>query len=147
MPIALAKVKAVRPPVRASTPTPIGIATAIATSLEGRPWSMLWRRSHSLTKPQKGGRAAMASPPTRKTVPLTGIRLRRPPSPSRSVLPVACWTELAERNSEPLNTAWKTTWSNAATSATRASVRCPVEANRPEAPTPSSIRPTLSVVE
>ena len=53
----------------------------------------------------EGGKGGNGQPPTKKTVPLTGIRARRPPSPSRSVLPDACWMELAERNSEPLNTA------------------------------------------
>ena len=66
---------------------------------------------------------------------------------SRSLVPVACWSELADKKSDPLKTAWKTTCRRAATSATRASARCPVDANSPEAPTPSSISPTLSVVE
>ena len=91
--------------------------------------------------------AEMARPPTMNTGPLIGSRPRSPPSRSRSLVPVACWSELAERNSEPLKTAWNTTCKRAATSAARASARCPVEANRPEAPTPSSMRPTLSVVE
>ena len=145
--MALTKVAAVNPPVRASTATPSGMATSMAVSPEGSPWSRLWRSSHSLTKPHSGGRAQMARPATMNTGALRGSRFTRPPSRSRSRSPVACWSELAERNSEPLNTAWNTTCKRAATRATTASGRCPVAAKRPEAPTPSSIRPTLSVVE
>ena len=107
--MALTKVAAVNPPVRASTPTPSGMATWIAVSPEGSPWSRLWRSSHSLTKPHSGGRAQMARPATMNTGALSGSRLTRPPSRSRSRNPVACWSELAERNSEPLKTAWNTT--------------------------------------
>ncbi len=145
--MALTKVAAVNPPVNASTPTPSGIATWTAVSAEGSPWSRLWRSSHSLTKPHSGGRAQMARPATMNTGALRGSRRTRPPRRSRSRRPVACWSELAERNSEPLKTAWNTTCKRAATRATTANARCPVAANRPEAPTPSSMRPTLSVVE
>ena len=62
-------------------------------------------------------------------------------------MPVACWSELADKKSDPLKTAWKTMCRRAATSATRASAGRPVDANSPEAPTPSNISPTLSVVE
>ena len=78
MPAALTKVSAVSPPVRASTPTPMGMATAMAGFDEGRPCSMAWSSSHSLTKPHSGGRAAMARPPTRKIEPVTGIRAQQP---------------------------------------------------------------------
>ncbi len=55
MPAALTTVRAVSPPVRARAPTPMGMATAMAGSEEGRPCNMAWSRSHSLTKPQSGG--------------------------------------------------------------------------------------------
>ena len=85
--MALTKVAAVSPPVRASTATPSGMATSIAVSAEGSPWSRLWSSSHSLTKPHSGGRAQMARPATMNTGALRGSRLTRPPSRSRSRSP------------------------------------------------------------
>ncbi len=49
--------------------------------------------------------AAMARPPTKKRLPVTGIRRRSPPIESRSLVPLACWSELADKKSDPLKTA------------------------------------------
>ena len=83
--MALTNVAAVNPPVRASTPTPSGMATWTAVSAEGSPWSRLWRSSHSLTKPHSGGRAQMARPATMNT----GALLRQPPHQATEAVQVA----------------------------------------------------------
>ena len=62
----------------ASTPTPIGIVTATAALVVGRPCSIAWSRSHSLTKPHSAGMAEMASPATRKIGPVTGMQSSPP---------------------------------------------------------------------
>jgi hypothetical protein len=68
-----------------------------------------WKVSHSLTKPLSGGSAAMAAEPTKKAAAVHGIRLTRPPSASRSRVPVACITAPAAMKSRLLNAAWFTT--------------------------------------
>ncbi len=82
-----------------------------------------WNSAHSLTKPLNGGSAMMAKPPIAKNAAVTGMRRARPPSWSRSRVPVARTIEPAARNSNALNNAWFNTNSKAATSATPASDR------------------------
>ena len=65
----------------------------MAVSPEGRPWSRLWRSSHSLTKPHSGGRAQMARPATRKT----GALQRQPPQQAAEPVQVAQPGRLLER--------------------------------------------------
>ena len=130
--MALMNVKAVSPPVRARTPTPIGMATAMATFARGKPVQ------HALEEEPLAHEAAERrqgrdGQPTHQE-DWSGDR-HAPQEATEPVEvrdPVAWWIELAERNSDPLNTAWKTTWSSAATSATRARARCPVRRTGPK---------------
>ena len=67
-----------------------------------KPWNSPWKISHSLTKPFSGGSAAIPSVPTNVITVLRGSRCTRPPSRSMSLVPVACSTTPASRNSSVL---------------------------------------------
>ena len=72
MPAALTNVNAANPPVSASTPTPMGIATAIAGFPVGSPCSMLCNSSHSLTKPHRIRQGCHAQAPDQEDRPGDG---------------------------------------------------------------------------
>ena len=147
VPNALTDVAAARPPVRASAPTPS--VSRMATDARGlaTPGRKDWKSSHSLTKPLKGGSAAIESAPTRNAAAVHGIRLIRPPRRLRSRSPVACSTAPAPRKSRLLNAAWFTTCSRPAVNARAAASGWLRLRNTKPAPRPSVINPTFSTVE
>ena len=98
-------------------------------------------------KPFKGGRAEIAAAATRKSAPLWGMRRSRPPSWSRSRRPVAIWTDPADKKSAPLNAAWLSRSTSAATRLSDASSGCRVASKSPDEPRARRARPMLSVVE
>ncbi len=106
MPKALTKPAAASPPVRARTPTASVISGATRGAELPMPGSKDWKSSHSLTKPFRGGKPAMAREPIRKKSAVHGSRRIRPPSRFISRVCVAWSTDPAPRNSSPLNAAW-----------------------------------------
>ena len=83
-----------------------------------RPLAMM---AHLLAKPLKAGMPAIETLAMAATSAVIGISLTRPPSWSRSLVPVAYWTLPVLRNSRPLNSAWLMVWYSTPISASTAS--------------------------
>ena len=107
-PNAFAKQAAARPPVSAS------IAAEKTMPSPAGPWKRLapprraWKVSHSLTNPLSGGRAEIATAPSRNSPAVQGMRRASPPSSSMLRTCVRQRTLPAPRKSRPLNAAWLT---------------------------------------
>ncbi len=110
IPKAFTKPAAASPPVRASAPT--ARVSSGDTSITGLPIpdSRDWKRSHSLTKPFRGGSPAIERAPIRKSTAVHGSRRIRPPNRFMSRVPVAWRIDPAPRKSNPLNAAWLRAW-------------------------------------
>jgi hypothetical protein len=78
VPTALTNVAAASPAVSATAATAAGIASC-STGTDRPARTRAWSNTHSLTKPLKGGRPMIATPPTANRAAVAGIRRVSPP--------------------------------------------------------------------